>query len=313
MRTLFLVCLCVAGATSAMGQALLQENLLILADDVPAPPSDVAAAFARMDCRDVNLSTECSVDKYYRDLTERLTAARLQLEELNLALAMPAGSGLQNLNAEEIQAKLVAMTPEEQMRFAMEMSAQMGGGARAMAPEPGTVMTALDAYNRMASELAMAAHDPDAVLEQRLALLAERDRRHAEVDEWTREEHARLPIVSFGEAGKGPQPKAEYALRTASLDRHIAVENDYLAALQAFWPHYRDHLNRQHAPFQDALAAAGYGAAAGNPENRRLLVGGQGYLLGPAETLMALSREATTHAAEWVLRRTELESSRPRD
>ena len=193
----------------------------------------------------------------------------------------------------------------------MQLNAKMGFGPKSLEPESDEVIAALEAYNELATQISMGFSNPDPEFRKRLSLAQERDRKHEEVDTWHAAEYKKLPLVDYSEAGSYPDQKAEYALRVTTLAKHIAVENEYLQALFTFWPVYRDHLKNQYTPFQQKLAAIHYGEDAINIENKRILIGGQGSLLTPAETLNELSRETTDTAAKWWLNKLELEKQKP--
>lgn len=292
-------------------QAMVRVNMVALADEVPLPPADVNAAWQRLECTEVNMSLRCSADKFFQSVEQELASVKQQLEQLNLTLTAPAPSGIQDINPEEIQKKMATMTPAEQMQFAMQLNEQMGFGPRSLQPEPDEVIAALEAHNELATQISMELMNPSPEYQKRLALAQERQERHQTVDGWFKAEYDKLPQVSFGEAGRGPEPKAEYALRLAALEKHIAAENEYLQALNEFWQQYRDYLKGQYDPFQEKLAAINYGDDVVNVENKRILVGGQGLLLAPAENLAAFSREATDAAAKWWIQKLDLEKQKP--
>jgi hypothetical protein len=83
--------------------------------------------------------------------------------------------------------------------------------------------------------------------------------------------------------------------------------------LQQLWPEYCAHLKAQYTPFQEKLAAINYGEDVLNQENKRILVGGQGLLPGPADDLVQFSRDVTETAANWWLQKMELERQKSQD
>ena len=82
-------------------------------------------------------------------------------------------------------------------------------------------------------------------------------------------------------------------------------------ALQKTWPEYRDQKKARHLPLQQKLAAINYGEAAENVETKRILVGAQSMLLGPADDLISFSREATETAARWWMQKAKLDRQKP--
>lgn len=313
MKTLIFYFLLITLPFQTFGQEMVKVNMVALADKVPAPPADVKAAYLRLVCTEVNMAQQCSADKFYQPATDELSAVKLQLEQLNMALAMPVSSGMQDMNPEEIQTRLASMSPEEQMQFAMQMSEQMGYGARALQPEPDEVIAAIEEHSQLGGQISAELMNPGEKFQKRMSLAMQRENKHQEINAWFKTEYERLPQVSFGEAGRGPDPQAEYASKVASLEKHIAIENEYLQALQQFWPEYREHLKSQYIPFQQKLAAINYGEDVLNPEYKRILAGGQGLLLTPAENLLAFSREVTETAANWWLQKQELERQKPKN
>jgi len=307
MKTFGFYFLLVFVSFQAFSQEMIKIDIVALADEVAAPPTDVKAAYLRLDCTVVNMARECSSGKFYQPMTDTLAAIKMQLEKLSQALTVPASSGMQNMTPEEIQNKLDSMSLEEQMQFAMQMSY----GSGAVQPESDEVIAALEEYPQLTEQISMESQNSGEMIQKRNTLAQQRDNKHQEINSWFTEEYGKLPMVSFGEVGRGPEPKAEYALKVAALEKHIAAENEYLQALQRFWPEYRGDLQARYTPFQEKLAAINYGEDAVNIENKRILVSLQGQLLTPVERLLGFSHETTDTAAKWWLQKLDLENQKP--
>jgi hypothetical protein len=228
MKTLIFYFVLIALSFQSFGQEMVKVNIIAYYDQVPAPPPDVKAAYQRLTCVEENMSLQCSAEKFYQPIVSDLAGIKQQLEQLNIALAMPVSSGMQNMNPEEIQKKMAAMTQEEQMQFAMEMSQQMMNTGMNNMPESDEVLAAIEEHGQLATQIATEFQNPSETSRKRTALARERERKHQEVNTWFKAEFDKLPLVSFGEVGKGPGPKAEYTLKVASMEKHIAVENEYL-------------------------------------------------------------------------------------
>jgi len=310
MKALIFYALLMIIPFQAFSQEMVKINVLALADKFPPPPADVKAAYLRLECIEVNMAQECSADKFYQPMTDTLAAIKLQLEKVSVALAVPASSGMQNMTEEEIQKKVESMSLEEQMEFARQMS--YGAGAM-QAESSDKVIAALEEYTQLTEQISMDIQNSGEMKQKRITLARQRDNKHQEIDAWFEEEYGKLPIVSFGEVGRGAEPKAEYALKVAVLEKHITAENEYLQALQKFWSEYRGHFQARYMPFQEKLAAINYGEDALNPQNKRTLVSGQGLLLTPADELLSFSREVTENAAKWWLQKLQLGQEKPQD
>jgi hypothetical protein len=92
------------------------------------------------------------------------------------------------------------------------------------------------------------------------------------------------------------EPKAAYALNLSAVTKHLAVENEYLAALQKLWPEELKKRKAIYGPLQQALVTVEYGEAAVNTTFKQMFVQSQATMLTTAATLIHLSREATESA-----------------
>lgn len=310
MKALIFYFLLITLPFRASGQEMLKMDIVPLADKIPAPPADVKAAYLRLECIEVNMAQQCSADKFYQPAVDELAPVKQKLEQLNAALAMPASAGMQNMTPEEMQKKMAAMTPEEQMQFAMEMAGQQT--PKKMRLEPENVIAAIEEHSQLAMQISTELQTPHETFQKRISLSRQRETKHQEINAWFGAEYNKLPLVSYGEAGRYPEPKAEYALKVAALEKHIAADNEYLQALQQLWPEYREHLKAKYTPFEQKLAATNYGEDARNLTNKQILVGAQAMLLAPADELLSFSRDVTETAAKWWLQKLELEEQKPK-
>lgn len=303
--------LCFMLVVCACGQDMIKLNVLELHSRVPAPPASVAEAFARHECKEENMALRCNAEKIYKAIEEEQRLLGEQFAKLNLVLNTPAPAAMQQMDAEAIQKKLATMSDAEKIQFAMAMSQQMGFGAKALTPESETVIAAQEEHANLSARLASDMQNYSARYQQETELKLTRERKHQEVEAWFEAEHKKIPLVVFGEAGRFPEPKAEYALKQAALERHFAVENEYLQGLLAHWPKEIAYLQELFGPFQQKLAAVNYGEDAENLETKRLLVGGQTLMLDSVNALIALSRTATEESAKWWLYKLELAKAKP--
>lgn len=302
MLVLFAVC--------AHGQEMIKINVLEIYEHVPLPPANVQAAFARHECKEENTYLRCNAEKFYQPIVDEQNALGMQFEKLNLVLNTPAPAAVQTMAPDEIRKKMETMSVEEKMQFAMAMTQQMGFGSKALTPESEEVIAAQEEYSRLNERIAgenLSARFTLRVTELKTA----RARKHDEVEAWYAAEHKKIPLVSYDEAGKAPEPKAEYALKQAAMNKHFAVENEYLQTLLTHWPEEIAFLKTLYMPFQQKLAAINYGEDAENIETKRTLAGGQQIMFGASGVLPEISRAATEEAAQWQLRKLELEKQKP--
>jgi len=286
-------------------------NVLELYGRVPLPPANVQAAYARHECKEENTYLRCNVEKFYKAIVDEQNALGQQFAKLSLVLNAPAPVAAQQMDPEEIRKKMETMSVEEKMKFAMAMTQQMGLGPKALTPESEEVIAAQEEYGKLNERLALDGQNPNERFKKQAELTMARERKHDEINTWYTAEHKKIPLVSFGEAGRYPEPKAEYALKQAAMDKHFAAENEYLQALLKHWPEEIAYLKTLYTPFQENLATINYGEEAENVETKRLLVGGQTSMLNSVDALVKLSRTATEEAMKWQFGKMELEKQKP--
>ena len=125
MKRLFAFLLCFSLPILASGQGMVKVNILALYDKIPAPPVDAKAAHGRLVCVVENTAQRCDAAKFYQPINGELAALQQRLEKTQATLAQPSVAAMQKIDPQEMQKKLEKMTPEEKMRFAMQMSQQL--------------------------------------------------------------------------------------------------------------------------------------------------------------------------------------------
>lgn len=294
---LFMLC----AAAPAVAQDVVPIDVLGLYGQVPTPPSTVLEAHGRAACANGG----CDISSVYGHVEAELTEVARQIE---LALtkaayqaqpaASPAAISMQNMTEAEraaLQQRVAAMSPEEQMAFAMEMSRQSSSGAVALQPEPAEVQAALDAVVALQQEAGHAATTGSLTpFKDRLTQLqTDAQRSHDEIDAVT---VTKVQATIGADGVPGPE---RASILVDAMEQHIAIEDDYL---QAFLIAFRQDVARQRArfaEFQEKLEAAGYGADARNAKTRQDLLTGQKMMLDGAIRLFGASRTATARGAEW--------------
>ncbi len=293
------------------GQTSVPVNVLEYYEYVPAPPATVVEAYARAECSVNGDQYRCDSKAFYATITDKLAALGNRFQEAEAMLTMPAATAMGNVNPEEMQKTMATMSDAEKMQYAMKMMQQTNLGPKALTPESGAVQDALDEYHRVNAVVADEMQRAAAIAEKNSALPRERDRKHREVAAWLAAEVDKLPWVDYSEAGKFKDAKAVHALRTKTMEKHIAVENEYLKELVKTWAARRAELKSRYARLQQKLADAGYGEQARNAENKRLLLGAQRLIVGYVDELLALSRNATDEAVSRWIQKLQVERERP--
>ena len=309
-----IVILLLALPVVAVGQDVVKVNILEIAGKIPPPPKDVKDAFSRTAEHKEGGGTAVhrDADAYFKPVGDRLEATDQQIQKAVEILSKPQIDAAKEMDQKEMQKKFKSMSQEEQMKMAMEMSKKMGMTPGAMTRESDAVMAAQQECNKITQEISNDIQKAQAGYAARQKMEGDRDAKHKEIETWQEEQEKKLPQVSYGEMG-GPEPKAEYALLTKAMQKHLDVENEYLKAVQKEWKETWEKYRTRYSPLQEMLEKIRYGEDAKNPTTRRQLLGGQGSMLSSTADLVGLSRTSTKDAAQWWERKLELEKNKPKD
>lgn len=210
-----------------------------------------------------------------------------------------------------MQKKLEKMTPEEKMQFAMQMSQQMAG-MQNIQPESEEVQAAIEEVNKVNSRANEDFISPDATAKKFTQIQSDWRRQQDEIKKWRAAEYEKVPQISGGPGvGMIKEPKAMHALSLSAVAKHLAVENEYLAALQKLWPEELNKRKTIYAPLQQALVTVEYGEAAVNTTFKQMFVQSQVSMITTAATLIHLSREASESAGRFWQEKLNLEKGKP--
>jgi hypothetical protein len=294
----------------ATGQEMIKVNVLEYWNKLPAPPLDVKDAYSRLGCVSES-DAQCNSDKFYKSINDELTPLSERIAKLHVVLSQPAVNTMQKIDPEEVKKKMAAMTQEEKIAYAMQMSQQMNqqlNAANNTSIEPQAVLDAIEEYGKINEQAALEMNVSADPSNKKIQLLMNRDKKHEEVRAWSDAEHKKIPLVDYGAvAGKMPDQKMVAALKVTALEKHLAVENDYLKVLQSLWKDELVRLKTRFTPFQEKLAAVNYGEDARSYGNKSSLLGGQGLMLETAKGLVGWSKGATDEAANWWREKLRLE------
>lgn len=294
----------------AFSQEMIKVDILERYGKIPAPPADAQAAYNRLVCVVENGFEKCEAKKFYLLTADALAALEQQITKTQAALAQPGVQAMQQIDPQEMQKKIEAMSPEEKIQFAMQMS-QMALGMQNVQPESEEVQEALAAFGEVSVAVNSEYTNPDEIAKQKRQLDAERQRKHEEIDAWAQAEHAKIPQVAGGPGvGMIPEPKAAHALKVSTVEKHIATDNEYLTALQKWWPEEIKKQKARFSPFQQKLAAVDYGEQANSTVHKQTLVQGQSMMLSTAAALAQFSRDVSESAGKRWQEKLKLEKEK---
>lgn len=285
------------GAADASAQQVVKVDVLQLYGDLPKPPTSVQEAHARAACVRERF---CTVTAFFDPFEQKLGKLNEQLEMAFVGFSQPAANPLANADPEELRARIAAMTQQEQIAFAMELS---GMTATALVPEPPAIQAAVDEVWKVREAIG---DEAVAMVEGRYrgfdeeALLAEVRRKHAEIEGWQAAEWAKLvePSPSASAAAHQAHNAAWHRIRDEAMERQIAAEHEYQQALQEQWVRELNRLRDRYSPFQGKLAAADYGEAAKNKRTKEDFTTMQTGMLSALGPLLEASRRATKSGAD---------------
>ncbi len=285
-------------------QDMIKVNILKLYDKVPSVPTSAKDAYSRCDRSKDGTTTDEAA--YYKSIEDSTKDLQRRFEKLLLELDKPMTDKVKSMDQKAIQQKMKSMSKEEQITYAMELSKQMGLGPKIMTPESPKVNAAVQEVSHANAISGKNIQQAGIVLRSRSERNQKFEQRHNDIDKWKSDEESKLPEISTGEMSY-PEPKAYRALQIQAAEKHIAVANDYLKAIQEDFHAEYAKAREQFTTLQEKLAAINYGDDAHNPEIKRMLAGGQMHMLFPLPALIKYSREATATGAKWYRERVEAE------
>jgi hypothetical protein len=295
-------------------QDVVKVNILEIAGKTPTPPADVKDAYSRTTevKREGDVTPHRESAPFYKPVKDKLETANQQIGKAIELLSKPQMDAAKEMDQKEMQKKFKSMSKDEQMKMAMDMAKKMGMGPKVMTRESDDVMAATQECLTLNQAVATDVQSYQKNYEARQKIDLDRDAKHKEVDNWAEQESKKLPQVNYGEMS-GPEPKAQYALNIKAMNKHLAVENEYLKTIQKEWKTTWEKYNARYSPLQDKLAKIHYGEDAKNPETKRQLLSGQMQMVSAAAELVGLSSKATEGAAYWWQKKLDLEKDKPKD
>lgn len=274
-------------------------SLEALYERVPAPPPTSSTAAGWL--QDGHIASGPAVD-IQREIDVQRQANQTLMAPMQAVAAgsMPpeyARAAADPAYAEQLKARLAAMTPEQQMQEAMRYSAAFSAGARQdvvrMSQDPAAVSAAVETYNdyqtREMSATALAATS------QRIDAI--RSRVAARSSQIGAELTSQLQC-SDGEGGC-PSPAAEQHDRQAARASWERITAEYDRALVEIGKEFSAYKKARAgviAEGQASLAPTRFGEVSKSDTNRQMLVMYHSAMLNEVEQLLSISRDA----AEWA-------------
>jgi|GEM_PF-2660593 hypothetical protein len=283
-------------ATAAPAQT--PQSLQSLHARVPAPPASVATAQAWLASPQLVALRQQLKDQ--RAFVEKLTA---QAGSDALPTAGQTGgvdfqrAARDPAYAEQLKAKIAAMSQEEQMKLAMQMSQAQSQSAlrdvKAMATDPESVSNAADHYpDYQAKQVTGGITAQYTVVDK---IRQDVNTRAAQISE----KATKALKCSDGEGGcaSAADEAADKATLRAAYNQIVAEYDKALAAIAVQVEAARKARAADIAAAQRDLAPAQYGAAAKSSTNRQLLGQYHNTVLNEIEQLLVLSEDAAKWAA----------------
>lgn len=287
----------------AFSQTMVKVNPLELYGLLPSPPKSVQEAYSRAKCTVNGDIYSCNTKEFYRQINEKINKIGEQVERTNVALTVPVSPAMASVDPQEMERKMASMSQAEKMEYAMAMMKQMNLGPKALAPESDAVQEAVEEYNRLAGDTQGFMER----VEKKTQIDGDRDRKHREVNAWAEAEIGKLPYVDFSEAGRFKDQKKVHAIQVKAMEKHIAVENEYLGVFQKYWNDVLLAYKSRYSALQQKLSAINYGDDAKNIETKRHLIGALQLMMGPASELLVLSEDATNTTVIWWTQKLKLD------
>ena len=286
------VLLSLALSAPAAAQQTVPIDIVALLGQIPEPPSTLIHAHGRATCAPPRA---CDASPLYAPLEARLTDVARQLELAIAAGGRPAGDPMMGMTPEEMRSKLEAMTREEQVAFAVEMSRQQNAPPR---QESAPVVAALAEAARLTQEAStdVLGETPSVragFTHRREELRATLERELAEINTW---------FHNGGFYDSQGLPNERWEAGTAqAMERRIAAHESYLQGLAEAFSKEVTFQQARFSPFQQKLVAIAYGQHAVNAMSRTQLLAIQQMMVRAGAMLAEASRTATEDgAALWV-------------
>lgn len=295
-----LVLLSLALCAPAAAQQTVPIDIVALYGQIPELPSSLLQAHGRATCAPPR---SCDASGLYGPIEAHFTELARQLELAIAAASRPAGDPMMGLTPEEMSSKLQAMTREEQVAFAMEMSRQQHAPPKQESAPVGAALAEAARLTQEASTDVLGESPSVRVgfMHRHEELRTALERELAAVDTW---------FQSGGFYDSQGLPNEKWEAGTAqAMERRFAAHDSYLQNLAQAFNQEIAFQRARFSPFQQKLAAIGYGQQAVNQMSRSQLLAVQKMMLRAGSMLAEASRRATEDGAALWAKKLEADAS----
>jgi hypothetical protein len=297
MKRLFATASLFLISATLFSQQPVKINLLEYFDKVPPPPTSAKLAYDKCDCNIPDRQEPCVADSLFRPLLDNLQQIQT---DISMAANTPQGDMMKKMQDPEFQKKMEAMSEEERIQLAMQMSRSMQMTPGPMKPEPKAVTDCLKEGGKLSEQNGNEAMGLNVRIQAELKRQQELEAKHNAVDAWQEAEIKKLPVIhSGGEGDDGPDPKAVFAVQNNAYKKHLAIVDGELARIGKEWTEQRLKFIQRFTPYEKALEKIHYGADAKNTITKTSLSTGQTLMVGSISNLLAVSQKSYNDAVGW--------------
>ncbi|GAB4489954.1 MAG: hypothetical protein OHK0019_08230 [Saprospiraceae bacterium] len=324
MKKLILSNLFAIALTAGFAQPVVKTDIAALLNELAAPPTTTADAFARAYS---NGATFPDASQYYKSWTNKVERAGLENQSLQKDFYTKYPTGIRPvaqpvsratpqqqssmdaatselaqkmLNDPAFAQKFMQMSEQEQHAYIAKLLADKGikpveGTPNTNdAPIPGTDMDwagFCTAYTQAAMGLSR--------WEAQTALQEKYRAKHDEVNAWAEAEIKKLPLIEMGEYGRDHDPEKVKAIQKQALAKHRDVAEAMLKEAAPMFAQFRNDLLQGIAPLNDALKSVNYGTAYDFGNYYPTVLSTQAMMLSDADGLLKNEIEIINECARW--------------
>jgi hypothetical protein len=312
MRTVAIIAVLSTLVVTLSAQVPVKKDILQMLDKIPAPPTNVKDAFAKIVSTNDYGNLKCSAEKLFISIDREVKEIEAEFAAQprpDVTSVMPGFSSedAKKMNDPEMKKKMKKMSKEEKMKMAMEMMNSMPASGPAAEIDPPPVRAALEERQKLANDAQEDFQRSVAEQQEEMKLTNEYEKSHSEINTWEAAEISKLPQISSGEMSAADPVKVN-AVQLKSSDKHIIVANKRLEQIRSQWRAYSDYIKKRYTAFHQKLAAANYAADSKNFSTKKILADAQLMILTAIGHQISLSRKAWEESASWQARRVIIEN-----
>ena len=309
----------------AAAQPVAKTDLVVLLNELAAPPATVAQAFDR--AYPGNHETQ-DVSAFYRPWIDKLEKGSLELQAASkeyymknpmgyqqpkpapASKASPQQQAAMNAATAELMQKMVndpafaqkfsAMSEAEQQKYIVNLLADKGLKPVDGKPDSPEVLpegSDVDWFG-LANELSQKAMET-AQWNDYVEMQTKYSEEHRSVDTWLTEEINKLPTFVYGEYVRDHDPERVKAVRLKAGEKHREIAGRMLKEATDLFEQRRQYLREQIGPFNEALKKVSYGANYAFGIHYQLVLSAQMMAFGELDALRHHAEGITVEAAKW--------------